>query len=110
MDTPPSLMIDIWSDVVCPSNALDAHRVTVLANTPQLTSAMSERLFQPYFNESGLLSDRGTLEKLAGDLGVDAVPQLASAISSATSYAKINESPEGSASPGCHRSWPMGSS
>ncbi|PHN00853.1 DsbA family oxidoreductase [Flavilitoribacter nigricans] len=53
------------------TNSLDAHRVIQLAKKHQLGGAMEERLFRAYFTEGALISDHGTLVKLASEIGLD---------------------------------------
>jgi predicted DsbA family dithiol-disulfide isomerase len=59
-------------DRVRDGNTFDAHRLMKLAAAHELADRMNERLFQARFAEGALLSDRGELERLAGDLGLPA--------------------------------------
>lgn len=59
-----------------PSNTFDAHRVIKHAETTGRGDDMLGRLFAAYFCEGELLSDRGTLARLATELGVDDVAEV----------------------------------
>ncbi|HVB50950.1 MAG TPA: DsbA family oxidoreductase [Acidimicrobiales bacterium] len=53
-----------------PTNSFDAHRLIALSATQGLSAAMSQRLFQAYFSDGLLISDRGQLNELARAVGV----------------------------------------
>lgn len=53
-----------------PTNTFDAHRLIALATTQGLGLEMSQRLFQAYFCEGRLISDRDQLSELANGVGV----------------------------------------
>jgi predicted DsbA family dithiol-disulfide isomerase len=53
-------------------NTVDAHRITHLAKTHGLGSAMHERLLRAYFIEAELVDDPETLVRLAVEVGVPA--------------------------------------
>ncbi len=55
-----------------PSNTFDAHRLLHLANEQGVQDSMQERLFRAYFCEGGAMSHHETLERLAGEVGLDA--------------------------------------
>lgn len=66
-----------WSlETAQPTNTFDAHRVIALASSQGLGEEMSERLFRAYFSEGDLVSDRGRLSELAGEVGVIDVGSL----------------------------------
>jgi protein disulfide-isomerase len=66
-----------WSLAIAKvSNTFDAHRLIALAGTQQLEAVMVERLFQAYFSEGKLISDRDVLNELASEVGVTGVDQL----------------------------------
>jgi predicted DsbA family dithiol-disulfide isomerase len=53
-------------------NTFDAHRLTHLATSHGLQDAMKERLMRAYLTEGELMSDRATLGRLAGEVGLPA--------------------------------------
>ena len=53
-------------------STFDAHRLVHLAEAHGLRDAMKERLFRAYLTEGELISDRATLERLAGEVGLPA--------------------------------------
>jgi predicted DsbA family dithiol-disulfide isomerase len=59
-----------------PTNTLDAHRLIALGTAQGRGDEVTERLFRAYFCEGELVSDHATLERLAGEVGVDAVDEL----------------------------------
>lgn len=54
-----------------PVNSFDAHRLIHLAAKHQLQGAMKERLQKAYFTEGVVISNRETLVRLAGEVGLD---------------------------------------
>jgi predicted DsbA family dithiol-disulfide isomerase len=62
-----------------PANTFDAHRLVHLANQHGKGAAMKERLFEAYFRDGLVVSDRETLVTLAAEEGLDARPVLESA-------------------------------
>ena len=66
-----------WNfDRARPANTFDAHRLTALATTQNRGVEMSNRLFRAYFEEGQLISDRGVLNELALEAGVEGAPDL----------------------------------
>jgi protein disulfide-isomerase len=66
-----------WSFAIAkPTNTFDAHRLIALARTQELDATMVQRLFQAYFSEGKLISDRTVLNELAHEVGVVGVDQL----------------------------------
>lgn len=66
-----------WSFAIAKvANTFDAHRLIALAATQELDAAMVQRLFQAYFSEGKLISDRSTLNELANEVGVTGVDEL----------------------------------
>jgi predicted DsbA family dithiol-disulfide isomerase len=63
--------LDFRFDIARSGNTFDAHRVVHLAESHGLQDAMKERLLRAYFTEGELLSDRDTLVRLAGEVGLD---------------------------------------
>lgn len=59
-------------DLVRPTNSFDAHRLLQLARAHGVQRALARRLMRAYLVEGELLSDRAVLERLAGDVGLDA--------------------------------------
>jgi predicted DsbA family dithiol-disulfide isomerase len=55
-----------------PGNSFDAHRLVQLAKTHGRGDAMKERLMRAYFTEGVAFGDRRQLERLAGEVGLDA--------------------------------------
>lgn len=53
------------------SNTFDAHRIAKLAAENQKEAELTERLFQAYFTDSELLSDKNTLIRLAEEAGLN---------------------------------------
>lgn len=70
-DQAKSLGLDYRFDTMQYANTFDAHRLFHFAERYGKGEEMTERLFFAYFTESELLSDRQTLVKLAGDIGLD---------------------------------------
>jgi predicted DsbA family dithiol-disulfide isomerase len=58
-------------DVARSGSTFDAHRVVHLAETHDLQDAMKERLLRAYFTEGELMSDDDTLVRLAVQVGLD---------------------------------------
>lgn len=52
-------------------NTFDAHRIIHLAEEHELQDAMKERLLRAYFTEGELMSDHDTLTRLAVEVGLD---------------------------------------
>ena len=66
-----------WSFAIAKvANTFDAHRLIALSATQELDAAMAQRLFQAYFSEGKLISDRSTLNELANEVGVTGVDEL----------------------------------
>jgi predicted DsbA family dithiol-disulfide isomerase len=63
-------------DTVRRANSFDAHRLIALASSQGRGEAMSSRLFQAYFAEGALISDRDELSVLAKELGIVDVGEL----------------------------------
>lgn len=59
-------------DIARGGNTFDAHRVLHLAAAHGLQDAMKERIMRAYLTEGELISDHGTLERLALDVGLPA--------------------------------------
>lgn len=59
-------------DRAIPANTFDAHRLTHLAARRGLQDRAEERLMAAYFTDGLDIGDRATLEKLAGEIGLDA--------------------------------------
>jgi predicted DsbA family dithiol-disulfide isomerase len=53
-----------------PANTLDAHRLTLLAESEGKRVAMTERLYRAYFGDGEDLNDLATLARLAGEAGL----------------------------------------
>ncbi|GEN88295.1 DsbA family oxidoreductase [Oceanobacillus sojae] len=53
------------------SNTFDAHRIAKLAAENNKEAELTERLFQAYFTDSELLSDKNTLVRLAEETGLN---------------------------------------
>ncbi len=56
------------------TNTMDAHRLTKLAqekNDPVLAEQLTEALFKAYFTDNKELADRGLLQKIGEDCGLD---------------------------------------
>jgi predicted DsbA family dithiol-disulfide isomerase len=53
-------------------NTFDAHRIVHLAAAHGRQDAMKERLMRGYLTEGELMTDHAALERLAGDVGLDA--------------------------------------
>jgi predicted DsbA family dithiol-disulfide isomerase len=58
-------------DIARGGNTFDGHRLVHLAETHGLQDEMKERLLRAYFTEGELMSDRDTLVRLAGEVGLD---------------------------------------
>jgi predicted DsbA family dithiol-disulfide isomerase len=58
-------------DIARSGTTFDGHRVIHLAAEHGLQDAMKERLLRAYFSEGELMSDRETLVRLAGEVGLD---------------------------------------
>lgn len=66
-----------WSFAIAKvTNTFDAHRLIALAATQDLDVAMAQRLFQAYFSEGKLISDRDVLNELASEVGVTGVDEM----------------------------------
>jgi predicted DsbA family dithiol-disulfide isomerase len=57
-------------DIARAGNTFDGHRVVHLAETHDLGDAMKERLLRAYFSEGELISDHDTLVRLAVEVGL----------------------------------------
>jgi predicted DsbA family dithiol-disulfide isomerase len=68
-----------------PGNTFDAHRIIALASDQGLAQPMSQRLYRAYFSEGVPISDRGRLDELGAEVGVDG----ASALWSSDAYAEV---------------------
>ena len=55
-----------------PGNTFDAHRLLHLAHDRGVQGALKERLFRAYLCEGEAISDRDTLARLAGEVGLHA--------------------------------------
>jgi predicted DsbA family dithiol-disulfide isomerase len=53
------------------ANMLDAHRLLHLAKAHGLQDELEERFFRAYLAEGEVMSDRGTLARLAAEIGLD---------------------------------------
>ncbi len=62
--------IEMRFDLVRPANTFDGHRVVHLAATLGAQAEMEERLMRAYLGEGELISDRGTLRRLAVEVGL----------------------------------------
>jgi predicted DsbA family dithiol-disulfide isomerase len=62
--------LDLRFEQVRGANTFDAHRLTHLAAAHDRQDAMKERLQRAYFSEGALLSDHGTLVRLAVEVGL----------------------------------------
>jgi predicted DsbA family dithiol-disulfide isomerase len=69
-DTAAGEGLDFRFDIARSGTTFDAHRVVHLAAEHGLQDAMKERLLRAYFSEGELMSDRETLVRLAGEVGV----------------------------------------
>jgi predicted DsbA family dithiol-disulfide isomerase len=58
-------------DIAKVANSFDAHRLVQLAKKHGKGGAMEERLFKAYFTEGAVISDAGTLTKLAVEIGLE---------------------------------------
>ena len=81
-------------------NTFDAHRLVHLAAAHGRQDAMKERLMRAYLSEGELMSDRAALERLAGDVGLDAdeVRETLAATASPPRCARTSGPPPRSAS------------
>ncbi|MBV8217306.1 MAG: DsbA family oxidoreductase [Solirubrobacterales bacterium] len=64
--------LDFRFDIARSGTTFDAHRVIHLAGEHGLQDAMKERLLRAYFTEGELMSDHDTLVRLAAEVGLDA--------------------------------------
>jgi len=64
--------LDMRADLTRGANTFDGHRLLQLAARHGLQSEMKERLMRAYHTEGELISDHGTLARLAGEVGLDA--------------------------------------
>jgi predicted DsbA family dithiol-disulfide isomerase len=62
--------LDFRFDIARSGTTFDAHRLVHLAETHDLQDAMKERLLRAYFTEGELMSDRGTLVRMAAEVGL----------------------------------------
>lgn len=69
--TAKSVGLEYNFDKVKITNSFDAHRVIQLAKKYNLTDKIEERFFKAYFTEGALMSDHGTLVRLATEVGID---------------------------------------
>ena len=58
-------------DLVRPANTFDAHRLLHLAKERGVQDRLASRLTRAYLAEGELLSDHATLQRLAGEAGLD---------------------------------------
>ena len=58
-------------DIARSGTTFDGHRLVHLAETHGLQDEMKERLLRGYFTEGELMSDDDTLARLAGEVGLD---------------------------------------
>ena len=58
-------------DLARSGTTFDAHRLVHLAAEHGVQDAMKERLLKAYFSQGELMSDRDTLVRLAGEVGLD---------------------------------------
>ena len=58
-------------DLIQPGNTFDAHRLVHLAHARGMQDAVKERLLRAYLVEGEPIGDRGTLARLATDVGLD---------------------------------------
>jgi predicted DsbA family dithiol-disulfide isomerase len=63
--------LDLQFDRVRPANSFDAHRLLHLAAGRGLQAELKERLQKAHFTEGLVISDRDTLLRLAGEVGLD---------------------------------------
>jgi predicted DsbA family dithiol-disulfide isomerase len=63
--------LDFHLDIVRSGLTFDGHRLVHVAADRGLQDAMKERLMHAYFSEGELISDRETLVRLAGEVGLD---------------------------------------
>jgi predicted DsbA family dithiol-disulfide isomerase len=70
-DTAAGEGLDFRFDIARSGATFDAHRVVHLAAEHDRQDAMKERLLRAYFTEGELMSDRETLTRLAGEVGLD---------------------------------------
>ena len=63
--------LDFRFDIQRSGTTFDGHRLIHLAGEHGLQDAMKERLLRAYFSEGALMSDRDTLVRLAGEVGLD---------------------------------------
>lgn len=68
-----------------PGNTFDAHRLLHLAAEKGLQEALKERLLRANFSEGERVGDRGTLVRLAGEVGIPA--EEAAAVLDSDAYA-----------------------
>jgi predicted DsbA family dithiol-disulfide isomerase len=64
--------LDFRFDRARAGNTFDAHRLVHLAAAHGVQDAMKERLMRAYLTEGELMSDRATLARLAGEVGLPA--------------------------------------
>ncbi len=69
-DTAAGEGLDFRFDIARSGTTFDAHRLVHLAAEHGLQDAMKERLLRAYFGEGELMSDRDSLVRLAGDVGL----------------------------------------
>ncbi len=62
--------LDFRFDIARGGNTFDAHRLIHLAAAHGAQDAMKERLMRAYLSEGELISDAGTLERLAREVGL----------------------------------------
>jgi predicted DsbA family dithiol-disulfide isomerase len=62
--------LDFRFDIARAGNTFDAHRIVHLAAAHGAQDAMKERLMRAYLTEGELISDAGTLERLALEVGL----------------------------------------
>jgi predicted DsbA family dithiol-disulfide isomerase len=63
--------LDFRFDLARSGSTFDAHRLVHLARERGLQNEMKERLMRGYLGEGELMSDHGTLVRLAADIGLD---------------------------------------
>jgi predicted DsbA family dithiol-disulfide isomerase len=63
--------LDFRFDIARSGRTFDGHRLIHIAGAYGLQDQMKERLMRAYFSEGQLISDRDTLVRLAGEVGLD---------------------------------------
>lgn len=63
--------LEMRFDKIRPGNTFDGHRLVRYADEHGKQEAMKERLFRAYLSEGEAMSDRASLARLAGEVGLD---------------------------------------